>query len=126
MRPAKTGGALRCADEGAAMTVQPHLQIAVDRGAITAFCQKWQIAEMALFGSVLRDDFDADSDVDVLVTFKKSARWTLWDWQSMTEELEQIFHRPVDLVSKKAVEQSENYIRRKRILEHQETIYASG
>jgi predicted nucleotidyltransferase len=108
------------------MTVQPHLQIDIDQSAIAVFCQKWRVSELALFGSILRDDFNADSDVDVLVTFNESAKWTLWDWQSMTEDLEQIFHRPVDLVSKKAIERSENYIRRRHILEHQETIYAAG
>jgi hypothetical protein len=107
------------------MTIHPHARVEFDRNAIAAFCKKWRITELALFGSILRDDFRPDSDIDLLVTFEKDAKWTLWDWQPMTEELERIFHRPVDLVEKRAVERSENYIRRKQILGHFETIYVT-
>lgn len=79
-------------------------------------CRRWQVSELALFGSVLRDDFRPDSDVDVLVTFAPGAHWSLFDMVHMQKELESILGREVDLVERKAVEQSENYIRRKRIL----------
>jgi uncharacterized protein len=65
---------------------------------------------------VLRDDFRPESDVDVLVTFAPGAHWSLFDMVRMQKELESILGREVDLVERKAVEQSENYIRRKRIL----------
>jgi hypothetical protein len=59
----------------------PMLQerVSVPTEKIEAFCRKWRIVEFALFGSVLRDDFRPDSDVDVLVTFDPSAPWSLWD-----------------------------------------------
>ncbi len=107
------------------MTVGHHVAIEIDRAAIESFCQKWRIKEFALFGSVLTGEFRPASDVDVLVTFEETTKWTLWDWQPMTEELEQIFHRPVDLVEKRAVEKSENYIRRKHILANFEPIYVA-
>ena len=47
--------------------------------AIAAFCSRWGVSEFALFGSALRDDFDAASDVDVLVQFREGARYTLFD-----------------------------------------------
>ena len=89
------------------------------------FCRRWKITEFALFGSVLRDDFRPDSDIDVLVTFAPDASWRFYDLVSMKEELEAMFGRPVDLVEKRLVESSENYIRRKHILNHMETIYVA-
>ena len=83
---------------------------------IEKLCRRWQVSELALFGSVLRDDFRPDSDVDVLVTFAPGANWSLFDMVRMQKELESILGREVDLVERKAVEKSENYIRRKRIL----------
>jgi hypothetical protein len=92
---------------------------------IAAFCRHWKIAEVALFGSVLRDDFRPDSDIDVLVTFAPDVSWRFYDLVSMKQELETMFGRPVDLIEKRLVEQSENYIRRKHILNHMETIYVA-
>jgi len=79
--------------------VSDRLKVSLD--AITQFCQRWNIIEFALFGSVLRDDFRPDSDVDVLVTYEPSHRLTLSHLLSMQEEIEQLFHRSVDLVEKK-------------------------
>jgi predicted nucleotidyltransferase len=67
---------------------------------ISAFCHRWKITEFALFGSVLRDDFHADSDIDVLLTFSPEQWLTLDDWQAMQVEIECLFSRKVDLVSK--------------------------
>ena len=91
---------------------------------IDAFCKRWQITELALFGSVLRDDFGPESDVDVLVEFEEGARHSLFELDDMELELEEIFGREVDLVSRRGVEASRNYIRRKAILDSAETIYA--
>ena len=55
------------------------LPIPLSEPAIAAFCQRWQIVELALFGSVLRADFRPDSDVDVLVTFADNAAWNAID-----------------------------------------------
>ncbi len=97
-------------------------RIEIPRQAIVAFCQKWKIIEFAIFGSVLRDDFRPESDVDVLVTFAPGAQWTFEQWLDMTRELEAIFGRKVDMVERRLVEQSKNYIRRKHILNHLESI----
>jgi len=99
------------------------VRIPIDHEKIAEFCQRWKITEFALFGSVLRDDFRPDSDVDVLVTFAPDAEWSLFDDVDMEEELSVIFGRKVDLVSRRAVERSDNWIRRKAILSTAESIY---
>jgi len=103
-----------------------ELKIDVPVDGISRFCKRWKVTELALFGSVLRGDFDADSDVDVLVSFAGDAHWGLFDLVTMQEELEGLFDREVDLVQRAAVERSENYIRRRSILEHLEVVYAAG
>ena len=75
---------------------------------IPEFCQHWKVAELALFGSAVRADFGTGSDVDVLVSFQPGVRWGLREWVTMEDELEQIFGRRVDLVSRAAVERSPN------------------
>src|SRR5262249_32835975 len=100
-------------------------RIPIDREKIAEFCRRWKITEFALFGSVLRDDFRPDSDVDVLVTFAPDTRYSLFDLVHMQDELKQIFGREVDLVERKAVERSENYIRRKHILSSVEPVYVA-
>lgn len=92
------------------------LQTEIDQERITAFCEKWQVIEIALFGSILRDDFRPDSDVDVLVSFSPTARHTLFDLVHMQAELADIFGRDVDLFDRSAVERSRNYLRRKEVL----------
>ena len=87
---------------------------------------RWKVAEFSLFGSALREDFGPTSDVDVLVAFEPEARWTLVDLDRMEEELASLFGRPVDLVERRAVEQSDNYIRRRHILSSAEAVYVAG
>ena len=99
--------------------------IDIPQEEITAFCRRWQIVELAFFGSVLRDDFRPDSDVDVLVRFHPKARHTLFDMVRIQEELARILGREIDLVERTAVEQSRNYIRRRAILQSAEVIYAA-
>jgi predicted nucleotidyltransferase len=86
------------------------------------FCIKWKVKELSLFGSVLRDDFSPDSDIDVLVSFMTDAPWTLWDLMEMKEELESLFSRPVDLVEKEALR---NPWRKREILSTYEVLYAA-
>jgi len=100
-------------------------RIPIDRERIAEFCRRWKITEFALFGSVLREDFRPDSDVDVLVTFAPDTRYSLFDLVHIQDELERIFGRKVDLVERKAVERSENYIRRKHILTSAEPVYVA-
>ena len=92
-------------------------KIAIDREQLASFCRRWRIGELSLFGSVLRDDFGPDSDVDVLVDFLPDAQVSLFDLAAMREELSRLFGRNVDLVSRGAVEQSDNWIRRAAILD---------
>ncbi len=99
--------------------------VAVPADRIAAFCRANGIAQLALFGSVLREDFGPDSDIDILVRFDESARPTLFDFDRMEEELQTIFGRRVDLVSWRAVERSANRLRRKAILDGAEPIYGS-
>lgn len=98
-----------------------HIDLPKDK--IAEFCRKWQIREFSLFGSVLRDDFRPDSDVDVLVDFEPEAGRTLFDLVAMIDELKSIFGRDVDLLTRKAVEHSRNYMRRKEILSSAEVVY---
>jgi len=89
---------------------------------IEEFCHRWKIAEFALFGSALREDFRSDSDVDILVSFGEDADWDLFDWVNMIEELKGIFGREVDLVEKTTLR---NPFRRHYILNNQKVIYAT-
>lgn len=98
-----------------------HIDIPKER--IAEFCKKWKIREFALFGSVLRDDFRSDSDIDVLATFEEDAGHSLFDMVHMEEELEAIFKRGVDLVSRRGLESSQNYIRKNAILSTASTVY---
>lgn len=92
---------------------------------LDSFCKKWSVGELSLFGSILRDDFNNNSDVDVLVSFLPDAKWTLFDHVDMKEDLENIFGRRVDLVTKKAVEKSKNQIRKNSIINSAKRVYFS-
>lgn len=100
-------------------------RIAIPSDGIAAFCERWQVAELALFGSAVREDFGPESDVDVLISFDPRARRTLFDIVRMQDELSRMFDRRVDLVTRAAVEGSRNYIRRKAILESAQVVYAA-
>ena len=95
------------------------------REEIKAFCQRWRITELSVFGSAVREDFRPDSDVDLLVTFDPEAHWTLFDMARMRDELQEILGREVDLVSRRGVEASRNPIRREAILSSAQLIYAA-
>lgn len=101
------------------------LKIQIPENQLAEFCQRWKVTEFAFFGSVLRNDFRPDSDVDVLVTFSPDAGWGLFDHVKMQDELSLIFGRTVDLVSKRAIEKSHNWIRKQSILESAEVYYAA-
>jgi predicted nucleotidyltransferase len=103
------------------------LNISIDQEKIQAFCRRWHISELALFGSVLREDFRPDSDVDVLLRFAPDSPYSiLFNHTEMEEELRQMIGRNVDLVSKQGVEQSKNARRREEILQTAEVIYAQA
>ena len=95
--------------------------ITINKQAVAEFCKRWKIVEMSLFGSVLRDDFKPDSDIDVLVTFSPEVQWSLWDFPQMQDELKAIFGREVDIVEKDALK---NPFRRHSILTTKQVVYA--
>lgn len=90
---------------------------------IPQFCQKWHITELSLFGSILRDDFRPDSDIDFLVTFAPTAPWTLLDLVIIETELAALVERDVDLIERKTIEKSHNQLRRDAILNSAQIIY---
>ena len=101
------------------------LEIAIDlpEKEIEIFCRKWEIRELSLFGSVLSDKFNDDSDIDFLVTFEEKAQHSLFDLVHMEDELTAILGRKVDLVSRRGLESSMNYLRKEAILSTAEPIY---
>ena len=100
-------------------------EIPMPEERLDEFCRRWKIVELRVFGSGLRDDFRTDSDLDLLVSFDPDADWSLLDHVAMEEELSGIVGRKVDLVSRRAVERSSNWIRRKAILETAEPYIVS-
>ena len=102
------------------MLATKNVDLPMDR--IEAFCSKWKVTELSLFGSVLREDFRPDSDIDVLITFCKDAPWSLYDWVDMIDELNSIFARQVDLTAREGLR---NPFRRREILRTKEVIYAA-
>lgn len=97
-------------------------QLILPREKITHFCQKWNVTEFALFGSVLREDFNVSSDIDALVTFAKTSQTSLFDLAQMQLELQELFGRPVDMVEKASLT---NPYRKTAILDSAEVIYAT-
>ena len=103
------------------------IKIKIPLDEIKAFCEKWKVKELSLFGSVLREDFDVKkSDLDILLEYSKDAKWTLFHVVRMRDELREIFGREVDLVSKSAIKKSPNPYRKKEILESAKVIYAKA
>jgi len=102
------------------------LPVQIAQDVIIDYCQRWRIVELAVFGSVLRDDFQPSSDIDILVSFKVDAKWTLLDHVQMQDELGALFGREIDLVSRRGLENSRNRIRREAILNSAAVIYVSA
>jgi hypothetical protein len=118
-RPAASALMMRYALEGGP---RMSARIAVDRDRVADFCRKWKVTELALFGSVLRDDFSPESDVDVLVTFGPDARWTFFDLVDMEDELAGIFGRKVDVTQRKGLR---NPFRRHHILRTKQVLHVA-
>lgn len=97
-------------------------RIQFDEAAIAAFCQKWKVVELSLFGSVLRDDFRPDSDVDVLIAFEEGLHYGIDEYIEMVAELESIYGHPIDLVNRRYLE---NPFMRHRILTTRQVVYAA-
>lgn len=93
---------------------------------IRALCRRHRVAELALFGSVLRDDFGPQSDVDFLVRFEPGAEqpW-MGHFQALEDDLSALLGRRVDVVDWNAIERSRNWIRREAILSSAQRLYAA-
>ena len=102
------------------------MKLNFNREQLGRFCRERGIARLELFGSALGGDFRDDSDVDLLATLRPEARPTLLDWADMQEQLAELFGRPVDLVSRRAIERSRNRYRKHSILSQATPIYAEG
>ncbi len=100
-------------------------RLGISEAELAAFCQRWQIAELSLFGSALRADFRDDSDIDLLATFAPEARWSLIDHGAMEQELAELLGREVDLLTRRSVERNRNWLLRKNILTSAEVVYES-
>ena len=102
-----------------------RIKIKIPKSKVAEFCKRWNVSEFAIFGSALRADFRPDSDVDILVSFAPNAKISLFEMARMQDELKTIFGRDVDLISKRGVETSRNYLRRKAILESAQVIHVA-
>jgi predicted nucleotidyltransferase len=90
---------------------------------ITQFCQHWQIIELALFGSILKEEFRDDSDIDLLLDFSPEAQQGLLTLAKIKHQLEAYSGRQIDIALKQSIENSENWIRRNEILKTAQVIY---
>ncbi|MFG3817891.1 nucleotidyltransferase family protein [Limnothrix redekei] len=108
--------------------LNPKLQsrLGITQEQLAEFCQRWKVVELALFGSVLRDDFRPDSDIDIMVEFHPEARPTFSTLDRMEAELKIMFDREIDLITRQGIASSRNYLRRHEILSSAQVIYATG
>jgi uncharacterized protein len=105
-------------------TIELRPNLAIDTQQLAELCQQWKIERLELFGSVLRDDFNENSDIDLLATFNANSRITFFDLDTIEQQLSPILgNRPIDLTTRRAIEQSHNPIRRHNILSHARQIF---
>jgi uncharacterized protein len=102
------------------------MELKFDGQSLKKLCRERGVAKLELFGSALRDDFRPDSDVDLLCTLRPDVRCTLLGWADLQLKLEELFGRPVDLVSRWAIERSQNLYRRNAILSTARPLYVEG
>jgi predicted nucleotidyltransferase len=100
--------------------LNPRIEIPIDR--ISEFCHRNHIRRLALFGSVLRDDFAPESDVDVLVEFEPGTR-VGFAFITMQDELSNVLGRRVDMNTFEGVERSRNWLLRSEILDSTQVVY---
>lgn len=105
------------------LDLQLQQRLGISTEEIIQLCQRWNITELALFGSVLSDQFNPSSDIDILVHFAPEARQGLLTLAKIKHELEASTGREVDIALKESVENSENWMRRNEILKTAQVIY---
>jgi predicted nucleotidyltransferase len=101
------------------------MSLGIETEKIMDFCRRWKISSLSIFGSALRGELRPDSDIDLLVTFRSDADWTMFDHFTMEDELSRLLGREVDLISIKALEENPNPIYRREILDSARQIYAA-
>ncbi|HEY5532943.1 MAG TPA: nucleotidyltransferase domain-containing protein [Candidatus Anoxymicrobiaceae bacterium] len=101
-------------------------KIDISEKELRDFARRWNILELALFGSVLRDDFNEGSDVDIVATFAPDSHYSLFDLVRMEDELKELLGRDVDLIDRRSVDRSRNYLRKRDVLSSLESIYVAG
>jgi uncharacterized protein len=104
-------------------TLKERLVITPEK--LLEFCERRHVIELALFGSILRDDFHPNSDIDILISFQPDVKVSLLDLVDMQYELEDLLNRKVDLLTKRSVTDSPNWMRRKEIFDTAKVIYES-
>jgi predicted nucleotidyltransferase len=102
------------------------LPLPVAEADLAAFCRRWQIVELAVFGSALREDFGPESDVDLLASFAPSAQWSLLDHMRMELELVELFQREVDLIDRRTLEQQGRTRQQTEILDSAHVVYSES
>ncbi len=100
-----------------------RIQISMDD--LAAWCIRWHVVELAVFDSVMRDDFDRESDIDFLVRFDPAQIPSLFSMAAMERELEELAFRKIHIVHRAAIEYSRNYIRREAILGSAQVLFAT-
>ena len=106
-------------------TSEISLPIDIPMDAVAAFCERWRIVEFALFGSVLREDFGPDSDIDVLVRFAPGHEWSVLDHVAMERELSALLGRRTEIVNTDALREDRNPFRQQEILSSARPLYAA-
>jgi predicted nucleotidyltransferase len=105
----------------------PNLKLELPLEHIAAFCRRWGIARLEIFGSALRDDFRPDSDLDFLFTpgpdFRRDKVYGPWAHNYMAEELAGLLGRKVDLIERGRIERMDNWIKRRHILQTAQPVY---
>jgi hypothetical protein len=102
------------------------IPIRIPKEEIEAFCRRWSVQKLELFGSALRHDFGPESDIDLLVTFASDAHTSLFDLVTMEDELKAILGRDVDLIDRRSVERSHNWVRREESLRAAQPVYQAA
>jgi uncharacterized protein len=101
-------------------------RLGVSEGDLHRLCRRWGIAELAVFGSALGEAFGPESDVDLLVTFQSDASWSFEERLQLEDELGRLFGRRIDLVTRRSVERTSNYIVRRTILNSAAPVHVAG
>lgn len=114
------------ADRGAMEKSIQETSLPLSASKLAGFCSRWQISALELYGSGSRGELEPDSDLDFLVTFRSGADWSLFDHVRMKRELESLTGRHVDLMTRRALERSHNWLLREEILGSARVVFSEA